>query len=144
MLLLAGMFLATLGVQQPLQAQALPGDEMTFPREVLSWFFAGDAQRVWQHAGPTMRELAGSAEGLREDAAEISASLGAETGVFGEQLFEHPEGGGAQVYVRALRHAHVPEIFWIVIFSPAERQVQVIMAQPRQTIRTLFPQVRLP
>jgi hypothetical protein len=61
-----------------------------------------------------------------------------------EQLFDHPEGGGAQVHVRAVRHSQVPEMFWIVTYFPADRTVQMIMPQPRQTIRTLFPEVQLP
>lgn len=128
----------------PLQAQASSDEAMAFPSQVLAWYLAGDAERVWAHAGPMMRELSESPNGLRGAAAELSTAMGAETGVLGEQLFDHPEGGGAQVYVRAARHSQVPEIFWIVIFFPADRQVQMIMPQPRQTIRTLFPQVRLP
>ncbi len=128
----------------PLQAQASADEAMTFPRQVLAWYLAGDAERVWAHAGPMMREMAESPNGLREAAAEISATMGSETGVLEEQRFDHPEGGGAQVYVRAARHLEVPEIFWVVIFFPADQKVQMIMPQPRQTIRTLFPQVKLP
>jgi hypothetical protein len=128
----------------PLQAQASSGEAMTFPRQVLAWYLAGDSERVWAHAGPMMREMAESPNGLRGAAAEISTTMGSETGVLGEQLFDHPEGGGAQVYVRAARHSEVPEIFWVVIFFPADKKVQMIMPQPRQTIRTLFPQVKLP
>lgn len=52
--------------------------------------------------------------------------------------------GGQQVYVRTAAHAQAPELFWIVIFSPAERRVLMIMPQFRQTIRSLFPRARLP
>jgi hypothetical protein len=128
----------------PLQAQASSGEAMTFPRQILAWYLAGDAERVWAHAGPMMHEMAESPNGLRGAAAEFSTTIGSETGVLGEQLVDHPEGGGAQVYVRAARHSEVPEIFWVVIFFPADKKVQMIMPQPRQTIRTLFPQVKLP
>ena len=127
-----------------LQAKASSGEAMTFPRQVLAWYLAGDSERVWAHAGLMMREMWENPNGLRGAAAEISTTMGSETGVLGEQLFDHPEGGGAQVYVRAARHSEVPEIFWIVIFLPADKKVQMIMPQPRQTIRTLFPQVKLP
>jgi hypothetical protein len=142
-LVFAGILLS-LHAAGPITAQGTPGAAASFPQEVLTWFLAGDADRVWEHVGPTMRELSGGVQGLRESSAEITAELGPETAILSEQVFEHPEGGGWHVYVRAARHAQVPELFWIVIFSPAERQVQMITAQPRQTIRTLFPQVRLP
>jgi hypothetical protein len=32
----------------------------------------------------------------------------------------------------------------LVIFSPAKREVGMIMPQPRQSVQILFPQVRLP
>lgn len=127
-----------------LHAQDQPGRHVAFPRQVLTWYLAGEADQVWEHAGPMLREISGSVQGLRESAEEISTAMGAEAGVLGEQLFDHPDGGGAQVYVRAVRHTQVPEIFWIVIFFPADRKVQMIMPQPRQTIRSLFPQVQLP
>jgi hypothetical protein len=127
-----------------LEAQGAPSDGMAFPRELLASYLAGDAERVWEHAGPAMREMAESANGLREAASEISDAMGDEAAVLAEQLFDHPDGGGWQVYVRAVRHTQVPEIFWIVIFRPADRQLQMIMPQPRQTIRALFPQVGLP
>jgi hypothetical protein len=128
----------------PLEAQASSDDAMAFPREVLASYLAGDAESVWAHAGPMIRELWETPDGLRGTAEEISTSLGTETDVLGEQLFDHPEGGGAQVYVRAARYSQVSELFWIVIFFPADSTVQMIMPQPRQTIRTLFPEVTLP
>jgi hypothetical protein len=134
---------AIVGVS-PLQAQTPSADAMAFPRQVLAWYLAGEAQQVWSHAGPMLRELSESPDGLREAAAEITDSMGPEVAVLGEQLFAHPEGGGMQVYVRTVRHSQVPELFWIVTFSPANRQVQMIMPQPRQTIRSLFPQVKVP
>lgn len=127
-----------------LEAQTGSGDAMAFPRQVLTWYLAGEADQVWKHADGPLRELAGSPAGLKQAATEISSDLGPHTAVLKEQVFPHPEGGGWHVFVRALRHAQVPEMFWIVIFSPAEQKVQMIMAQPRQTIRTLFPQVILP
>lgn len=128
----------------PLQAQDPSVEAMAFPRQILTSYLAGDADRVWGHAAPMMREMWQSPAGLRQTAAEITGAMGAETGLLAEQLFDHPEGGGAKVYVRASRHAQAPEMFWVVIFFPAERKVQMIMPQPRQTIRSLFPQVRLP
>jgi hypothetical protein len=138
------LLLSLLAAPAALQAQAAPGDTMAFPRQVLTWYLAGDADRVWPLAGETLRELAESPRRMKEDAAEIIESMGPRTGVISEQMFAHPEGGGWQVYVQALRHERAPEMFWIVIFSPAKEQVQMIMAQPRQTVRTLFPQVKLP
>jgi hypothetical protein len=126
-----------------LEAQATDGDAMAFPRQILEWYLAGEGHRVWEHAGETMRTLAGSPEGLSEAGAEITEMMGARTGVLDEQMFEHPEGGGWHVYVRTLSHEQVPEMFWIVIFSPAERQIQMVMPQPRQTIVGMFPQVRV-
>jgi hypothetical protein len=127
-----------------LHAQESLGEAAAFPRQMLTWYLGGEAERVWEHAGPMLRELAGSAQGLREASEEIVGGMGPETRVLKEQLFDHPEGGGAKVYVRAVRHANVPEMFWIVTFFPAERKVQMIMPQPRQTVRALFPQVELP
>jgi hypothetical protein len=138
-LLLTGVLLASIAGPAS-RAQ----DAMTFPRNVLTWYLQGDTDRVWDRAGPMLREMAERPETLAAAAAEILGALGAETAVLSEQLFDHPEGGGAQVYVRASRHSQAPEMFWIVIFWPSEAQVLTIMPQPRQTIRTLFPQVTLP
>jgi hypothetical protein len=127
-----------------LQAQNPDGDAMAFPRGALTAYLAADAEKVWQHAGPTLREMWESPNGVRMAAEELTSGIGRETGVLDEQLFAHPEDAGWKVYVRTARHAQVPELFWIVIFSPANRQIGMIMPQPRQTIRTLFPEVRLP
>lgn len=128
----------------PLGAQHPAGEAASFPREALTWFLAGDADRLWDHAGPEMRAMAESPQSLKLDAEEIAEMMGAETELLGERVFPHPEGGGWQVYLRAARHARVPEVFWLVIFSPAQRQVQTILAQTRQTVQVLFPQVELP
>jgi hypothetical protein len=141
-LLFAAAFLTA--ADAPLRAQAAPGQSADFPRSFLAWYFAGDAERVWAHAAPAMRETVGDERSLRLGLAEMNASIGAETALLSEQEFKHPEGGGMHVYVRVTRHATVPELFWIVIYSPERRQVLTVMPQPRQTIRTLFPQVRLP
>ena len=119
-------------------------DDMAFPSDALDWYLAGEAERLWEHLGPMMRETPGGAAGLREGSAEIRAGLGAEISVIDEQVFPHPEGEAWSVYVRASRHANAAEMFWIVVFLPSERQIELIMPQPRQTIRTLFPAVRLP
>lgn len=100
--------------------------------------------RVWDHADESFRALAGDPEGMSEAGREILSALGAETAVLDEQVFAHPEGGGQQVYVRTAAHAQAPELFWIVIFSPAERRVVMIMPQFRQTIRSRFPEAHLP
>ncbi len=128
----------------PLHAQASGDASMVFPRESLAWFVAGDADKLWARSSPSLRTLMGSAQQMRENSVELQNDMGRETALLSEQQFDHPEGKGARVYVRAARHAVVPELFWVVIYSPAEQQVQMIMAQPRQTIRTLFPQVKLP
>lgn len=118
--------------------------DMTFPRDALDWYLAGDTERLWEHLGPMMRQTPGGAAGIREGSAEIREALGAETSVIDEQMFPHPEDDNWSVYVRASRHANTPEMFWIVVFLPSEPLIQLIMPQPRQTIRTLFPAVRLP
>jgi hypothetical protein len=141
--LFAAAFLA-IAPPPPLQAQAAAGDALAFPRDMLTSYLGGESQRVWDNAAPALREMFGSAAAMRAAASEISADMGTEEALLSEQRFEHPDGGGAHVYVRAIRHTKVPEIFWIVIFTPADRKVHMIMPQPRQTIRTIFPAVRLP
>jgi hypothetical protein len=136
--------LLVLAAPPVLEGQDTDGDAMAFPRQILDWYLAGEGDRVWEYAGETMRTLAESPAGLTEAGAEITEMMGARTGVLDEQIFEHPEGGGWHVYVGTLSHAQVPEMFWIVIFSPTERQIQMILPQPRQTILGLFPQVRVP
>jgi hypothetical protein len=142
--LLFGAALLMAAHASPLRAQAGPGSSADFPRSFLAWYFAGDAEQVWAHSAPAMREAVGDQRGLRQGLEEMNGNVGAETAMLSEQVFEHPEGGGMHVYVRGVRHANVPELFWIVIYSPEQRQVLTVMPQPRQTIRTLFPQVRLP
>lgn len=127
-----------------LAAQTNARDGMALPRQVLTWYLTANAEQVWPHAGSTLREMFESPRGLREAGNAILRDMGPEVAVIGEQMFDHPEGGGAKVYVRASRHAQIPEIFWIVIFVPADKKVEMIMPQPRRTIRTLFPQVELP
>jgi hypothetical protein len=135
--------LALLGAV-PLSAQAADAPAMAFPRETLTWFFAGEGDKVWARASPPLRTLMGSAQQLRQQSAEMLQDMGRETALLSEQDIEHPEGNGARVYVRAARHANGPELFWYVIYLPAAQQVQMISAAPRTTIRTLFPAVKLP
>ena len=139
-LLLIGVFVAT--VAGP--ASRAQDASMAFPRDILTSYLQGDTDRVWERAGAMLREMAERPETLAAASAEILGGLGAETAVLSEQLFDHPDGGGFQVYVRASRHAQTPEMFWIVIFAPSEEQILTIMPQPRQAIRVLFPQVTLP
>jgi hypothetical protein len=123
---------------------AAADEAMEFPRNALTWYLSGDADRLWQHAGPVLRELVQDVDGLRGVAAEIDEMMGPQTALLDEQIFDHPEGAGFRVYVGRLLHAKVSEIFWVVVFHPAKREVGMIIPQPRQTIQTLFPEVRLP
>jgi hypothetical protein len=140
--LLCAALLALAGLH--LAAADARADGMDFPRNALSWYFSGDAEKLWPHLGPTLREMAEDVEGLREASEDFGETMGRELAVLDEQLFDHPDGDGWQVYVRAVQHAEVGELFWLVIFSPAEREVGMIMPQPRQSVQILFPQVRLP
>lgn len=121
-----------------------PGNELDFPRNVVNWYLSGDAEKLWPHAGEVLRELAEDVEGLREAADDIRQIMGPQTAVLDEQIFDHPEDDGWRIYVRTLRHARADEMFWVVIFSPSTGEIQMIMAHPRRTIQTLFPQARLP
>jgi hypothetical protein len=123
---------------------AAADDGMDFPRSALNWYMSGDAEQLWPHISPMLREMAEDEEGLREVAADIEETMGRELAVLGEQIFDHPDGGGWQVYVRTVQHADVGEMFWVVIFLPEQNEVGMIITQPRQTIQTFFPQVRLP
>jgi hypothetical protein len=139
--ILGGMLLA-LAAAPALEAQAV--EAMDFPRQILEWYLAGEGERVWEYAGESFRSLAETPEGMGEAGTELTAMMGAPREILDEQVFPHPDGEGHQVYVRTLAHAEVPELFWIVIFEPGERRVQMIMPQPRQTVTTLFPGVRVP
>jgi hypothetical protein len=141
--LLCAALLTLAGLYAAVAADA-PDDAMDFPRNVLTWYLSGDAEQLWPHAGPVLRELAEDLEGLREAAEDIEEMMGPQTALLDEQIFDHPEGGGWRVYVGTLRHARAGEMFWVVIFSPAQREVQMIMPQTRHTIQTFFPQTRLP
>lgn len=126
----------------PLEAQDA-GGAAAFPRSIVASYLAGDVDRIMDHLVPEMRRAASRAE-LREAMSEIITALGAETAMLSEQLFDHPDGGTSQVYVRGIRHANTPEMFWIVIFSPENRQVYMVAPQARQVVTRLFPQIRLP
>lgn len=119
-------------------------DGMDFPREALSWYLSADAEKLWPRLGPTLREMVKDLEGLRQGATVIAKDMGRVLAVLDEQVFDHLDGEGWQVYVRTVQHAHVGELFWLVIFSPAEHEVGMIMPQPRQSVQIFFPQVRLP
>ncbi len=145
---LCATLLVVVGGSQAATAAQVQGDAMDFPRTALTWFLTGDAEQLWPHAGAMLRELAEDVDGLREAgeelAGDIEEMLGPQTALLDEQVFDHPEGGGMSVYVRTVRHAMVDEFFWVVIFMPQTQQVHMVMPQPRQTIKTLFPPVRLP
>lgn len=126
------------------QAADAGGDGMEFPRNALNWFLNGDAERLWSHAGPTFREMMQDVEGVRQAGAEIGNSLGREVAVLDEQVIDHPDGEGWQVYVRTVHLAGAGELFWVLIFSPSEREIGMIMPQSRPAIRTFFPEARLP
>lgn len=117
---------------------------MSFPREALNWYLSGDAERLWPHAGPMLREMAEDVEGLRESAADLGETMGPTLAVLDEQVFDHPDGDGWQVYVRTVRLAEAGEMFWVVTFSPEQWEAGMIMSQSRPTLRTFFPQARLP
>lgn len=126
-----------------LEAQAGSGEGMAFPRQALEWYLAGEGALVWEHAGTMMRELSESPAMMSEAARDITEAMGPITGVLGEQMFTHPEDADWRVYVRTVRHAEAPEIYWIVIFRPRDSEIGIIAAQPRQTMQVLFPDVRL-
>lgn len=130
-------------VPSTLSAQdAPPADgDMAFPRQVFSWFWAGQADELWARAAAPLREMMESPEGIREAAAEFPEMMGTETAVLSEQLLTHD---GARVYLRATAYTLVPELFWAVTFTPEDRMVHSILALPRQAVTQLYPEARLP
>lgn len=136
--------LLVIAILQTASAADATGDSMDFPRNALNWHLSGDAEQLWAHAGEGLRLLAEDVEGLREAANDIREMMGPPSAMLDEQIFVHPEDDRWRVYVRTARHARVDEMFWVVIFSPSTSEVQMIMAYPRQTIQTFYPQARLP
>lgn len=81
LLLLAGIVVCTSvprawGVPSP--------DPLALGRQYSSWFYAGETDRIWQLFSPEMRQLVGSAQGLKQFRAQVVEKCGHEIKVLDE------------------------------------------------------------
>jgi hypothetical protein len=146
--LAAGVFVAALAPAS-LHAQAavaaVPSaapDSIAFPRQFVDWVFSNRGDSAFAHAGPRLRESMKSADGVNAMAGRVFGRFGAMEGTDAEAQFDED---ALKVYIAVLRFPSAPEPgAFVVAYSPATKVVERASFGPLSTVKTKYPQAKLP
>jgi hypothetical protein len=101
-----GIALGLLAIPAQAQQPAAPvSSPLETGRQYTAWFYAGEADKLWERFSPEMKTAIGSADNLRAFRGQVEAQAGTETSVEDEKVT--PEGG-FQVYTRKARFSKAP------------------------------------
>lgn len=81
-------------------------DTQKLGQQYTAWFYAGEADKIWELFSPEMRKAVGSVENLRTFKSQVEAQAGTETSILEEKL-ETVGQPPVQVYVRRARFSKV-------------------------------------
>jgi hypothetical protein len=103
-------WITKIGIALGLLAFPIEGQQAVTPpletgRQYTKWFYAGEADKLWEKFSPEMKKALVSADNLRAFRGQVEAQAGTETSVEDEKVT--PEGG-FQVYTRKARFSKVP------------------------------------
>lgn len=82
-------------------------DVQKLGQQYTAWFYAGEADKIWERFSDKMREAVGSVENLRSFKSQVEAQAGTETSIVEEKL-ETVGQPPVQVYVRRARFSKAP------------------------------------
>jgi hypothetical protein len=144
--LAAGVFAAALApASLHAQAAAVPSaapDSIAFPRQFVDWVFSNRGDSAFAHAGPRLRESMKSADGVNAMAGRVFGRFGAMEGTDAEAQFDED---ALKVYIAVLRFPSAPEPgAFVVAYSPATKVVERASFGPLSTVKTKYPQAKLP
>jgi hypothetical protein len=126
----------------PSAAPAATADSMAFPRQFVKWVFAGQGDSAYAHAGPRLRESMQSAEAVSGMAARIQTRFGQAQGTDAEVQFDD---GAQKVYIVVMRFPQAPEPgAWMVAYTPGTRVVERAGFSPLSSVKSRYPNAKLP
>ena len=144
-----GVLAALTVVPAVLRAQATPrttrsaaADSLAFPRQFVKWVLSSQGDSAFAHAGPELQQRMESATGINEMSARIKTRFGEQQGTDAEVQFDD---GAQKVYIVVLRYAQAPEpAAWVVAYVPSTKVVQSAGFAPLSSVKTRYPQAKLP
>lgn len=98
-------------------------------RQYTTWFYGGEADRLWELFSPEMKKALGSVEKLKEFRAQIQEQAGTETDILDEKVIPSQ---GLRVYVRKARFSKVPTPVVVQWALTDEGIVAGFFVQPEQ------------
>jgi hypothetical protein len=98
---LAGLLLAA----APAYPEKAGNDAAELGRQYTAWFYAGEADRLWERFSPEMKQALGSAGALRGFREQVAAQVGTEEEVLSEEVAAVPP---YRVYVRKVKMSKAP------------------------------------
>jgi hypothetical protein len=133
---------AALRAQSAPSAASAAADSLAYPRQFVKWVFSSQGDSAYAHAGPMLREAMKSPEGVNEMAGRIATRFGAVQGTDAEIQFAD---GELKVYIAVMRLEKAPEpAAWIVAYSPTTRVVERSSFAPLSSVKTRYPDAKLP
>ena len=80
-------------------------DPQALGRQYTAWFYAGEAEKLWERFSPEMKKALTSADNLKTFRGQVEAQIGTETEIVSEQITPSPP---YQVYLRTVRMSKAP------------------------------------
>jgi hypothetical protein len=133
---------ATVRAQSSSAAQSTGADSLAFPRQFVKWVFNTQGDSAFAHAGPALRESMKSPESVNEMAGRIATRFGEVQGTDAEVQFDE---GPLKVYIVVMRLAQAPTPgAWTVVYSPSTKVVERSSFSPLASVKSHYPQAKLP
>ena len=126
----------------PRAARGAAADSLAFPRQFVKWVLSSQGDSAFAHAGPELQQRMQSAAGINEMAARIKERFGDHPGTDAEVQFDD---GVQKVYIAVLRYPQAPEpAAWVVAYVPGTRIVERAGFAPLSSVKSRYPQAKLP
>ena len=147
--LVAGACAALFLAPAALHAQASPAvtkgaaaDSLALPRQFVKWVMGKQGDSAYAQAGPQLRESMKSAEGANEMASRIQTRFGELESTDAEVQFDE---GPLKVYIAVMQFASAPEpAAWVVAYSPTTKVVERAGFSSLSSVKSRYPQAKLP
>ncbi|HWM94106.1 MAG TPA: M23 family metallopeptidase [Thermoanaerobaculia bacterium] len=108
---------------------APPADPLETGRQYTGWFYAGEAAKLWEKFTPEMKQLVGTAEGIKAAREQINADHGNEVEILSEEVVAQTP---LQVYTRRVKMAKAPKPVVVQIALDASGNIAGFHVGPEQ------------
>jgi hypothetical protein len=134
---------ATVRAQAPAPAPlAVAADSLAYPRQFVSWVFSTQGDSAFAHAGPALRESMKSPDAINAMAGRIAVRFGEAQGTDAEVQFDE---GPLKVYIAVMRFSQAPQPgAWVVAYSPSTKVVERASFGSLSSVKSRYPQAKLP